>query len=60
MPHLERNCMNGKKFVDTNIMVYAYDLDAGSKRDVALERINDLWHHQRKTSTMAKSLRAFS
>ena len=39
--------MNGKTFVDTNIMVYAYDLDAGSKRDVASKSIKDLWQNQK-------------
>jgi predicted nucleic acid-binding protein len=34
--------MSDKTFVDTNIMVYAYDLDAGAKRDAALERVKDL------------------
>lgn len=38
--------MSGKIFVDTNIMVYAYDLDAGSKRDVSSKIIKDLWLNQ--------------
>lgn len=37
--------MNGSAvtFVDTNILVYAYDIDAGPKREVALNLISDLW-----------------
>jgi predicted nucleic acid-binding protein len=30
-------------FVDTNILVYAYDGDAGRKHDIAVELMNDLW-----------------
>ena len=36
--------MTGEKtFVDTNILVYAYDSDAGAKHDYAKERVIDLW-----------------
>jgi predicted nucleic acid-binding protein len=30
-------------FVDTNVLVYAYDLDAGPKHAVARDAIADLW-----------------
>lgn len=30
-------------FVDTNILVYAYDADAGVKRDRAIEKLRQLW-----------------
>ncbi len=30
-------------FVDTNVLVYAYDADAGQKRDEARERLRGLW-----------------
>ena len=32
-----------KVFVDTNIIVYAYDASAGEKHDKALEIMKDLW-----------------
>lgn len=36
--------MNGDKvFVDTNVIVYAYDSDAGEKHRVALNVMKDLW-----------------
>ena len=35
--------MKDKVFVDTNILVYAHDLDAGSKHDQAAEIITQLW-----------------
>jgi len=36
--------MNGDKvFVDTNVIVYAYDIDAGEKHRVAAEIMKDLW-----------------
>ena len=31
-------------FVDTNILIYAHDLDAGEKHRLAKEVIADLWH----------------
>ena len=37
--------MNGDKvFVDTNIIVYAYDRDAGKKYQIASKLVKDLWH----------------
>ncbi|MEW6213827.1 MAG: PIN domain-containing protein [Nitrospirota bacterium] len=33
----------GKVFVDTNIIVYAYDASAGEKHSKALEIMKDLW-----------------
>lgn len=30
-------------FVDSNVLVYAYDLDAGSKRDTARRLLEQLW-----------------
>jgi len=34
---------DAKMFVDTNILVYAYDLSAGNKHDKAKEIIKNLW-----------------
>ena len=37
--------MNGKKvFVDTNILVYAHDRDAGERHERARQLIDDLWN----------------
>ena len=35
--------MTDRIFVDTNILVYAYDLDAGNKRRVANKVISEFW-----------------
>ena len=35
--------MSGKEFVDTNILIYAFDLTAGHKRDKAIALIERLW-----------------
>ncbi len=35
--------MSGKIFLDTDILIYAHDLDAGNKHHVALEIVKDLW-----------------
>jgi predicted nucleic acid-binding protein len=35
--------MSGKRFVDTNILFYAHDRQAGFKHDRALQLVEDLW-----------------
>ena len=35
--------MNDKTFVDTNVLVYAHDVDAGPKRTIAASLLRDLW-----------------
>lgn len=35
--------MSGRTFVDTNVLIYAHDVDAGHKRDVARELLQNLW-----------------
>jgi predicted nucleic acid-binding protein len=35
--------MNGKTFVDTNILIYAHDVDAKEKHRVAKEALSELW-----------------
>jgi predicted nucleic acid-binding protein len=38
--------MSDRVFVDTNILVYAHDLDAGRKHQVATSLLRDLWESQ--------------
>ena len=35
--------MNGKTFVDTNVLIYAHDVDAGRKHVIARNVIRELW-----------------
>jgi len=35
--------MSGKTFIDSNILLYAHDLDAGKKRSMAEEALRELW-----------------
>ena len=35
--------MSGKTSVDTNILIYAHDLDAKAKHEIAKEVLRDLW-----------------
>lgn len=35
--------MSGKTFVDTNVLIYAHDVDAGGKREVAVTLLRGLW-----------------
>ena len=38
--------MTGRVFVDTNVLIYAHDLDAGIKHQVAVSLMEDLWEHE--------------
>ncbi len=35
--------MSGRTFVDTNVLIYAHDVDAGAKHEVAKQRLVELW-----------------
>ena len=35
--------MSGKTFVDTNVLIYAHDVDAGRKHDIANMLLRELW-----------------
>jgi predicted nucleic acid-binding protein len=35
--------MNGKTFVDTNVLIYAHDADAKEKHTIAKEAVYELW-----------------
>ena len=35
--------MNGKTFVDTNVLIYAHDVDAPAKNEIANRILRDLW-----------------
>jgi predicted nucleic acid-binding protein len=37
------NFMNGRTFVDTNILIYAHNLDAGTKHKIAKDVLQELW-----------------
>jgi len=38
--------MTARVFVDSNILIYAHDLDAGSKQERAAARLRQLWEDQ--------------
>lgn len=38
--------MSGKTFVDTNVLIYAYDLDAKKKHEIAKEVLRELWRER--------------
>lgn len=42
----EINYTKGRFFVDTNLLVYAYDSSAGRKRKVSSEILSLLWQHR--------------
>jgi predicted nucleic acid-binding protein len=35
--------MNGRTFVDTNVLIYAYDAGAGHKHEIAKRVLRELW-----------------
>jgi predicted nucleic acid-binding protein len=35
--------MNDKTFVDTNVLIYAHDIDAGAKHEIAKRIMRELW-----------------
>jgi len=35
--------MTGKTFVDTNVLIYAHDSDAGAKHEIARNLLRELW-----------------
>jgi predicted nucleic acid-binding protein len=35
--------MSGREFVDTNVLIYAFDRSAGAKRELALTLLDRLW-----------------
>jgi predicted nucleic acid-binding protein len=37
------NSMSAKTFVDTNVLIYAHDADAGAKHQIAKTVLRDLW-----------------
>ena len=45
-PGREMNYTKGKFFVDTNLLVYAYDSSAGKKWKTSLEVLSLLWTHR--------------
>jgi len=38
--------MSAVVFVDSNVLIYAYDVDAGAKRELAEARLRELWTSQ--------------
>jgi|SRR5690348_90638 len=40
------NSTSGKTFVDTNVLIYAHNLDAGAKREAARAVLAELWRER--------------
>ena len=38
--------MNGKIFVDTNVLIYAHDIDAKAKHEAAKRVLHELWNER--------------
>jgi len=48
-----------KQFFDTNILLYAYDLDAPEKRGVALDLVEQAWMHLDRATISVQVLQEF-
>jgi predicted nucleic acid-binding protein len=48
-----------KRFLDTNILLYAYDLDAPEKRAVAMEYLNGAWTKPGSVAVSVQVLQEF-
>ncbi len=48
--------MHAVRFLDTNILLYAYDLDAVGKRERALELVEDGWNRLGETAISVQVL----
>ncbi|MCX8492687.1 MAG: PIN domain-containing protein [Chthoniobacterales bacterium] len=48
--------MHAVRFLDTNILLYAYDLDAVGKRDRALELVEEGWNRLGETAISVQVL----
>jgi predicted nucleic acid-binding protein len=46
--------MSGKVFVDTNILIYAHDIQAGRKQEKAARILNELW--QARTGALSTQI----
>ncbi|TSA34020.1 MAG: PIN domain-containing protein [Verrucomicrobiaceae bacterium] len=51
--------MSASWFLDTNILLYAYDIDAGAKREIALRRVEEAFLHPDQTSISVQVLQEF-
>lgn len=52
--------MNATRFLDTNILLYAHDLDAPAKRKVALEFLEHGWNKPGETAVSVQVLQEFN
>ena len=46
--------MRDKVFLDTNILIYAHDIDAGEKHEISLEIVKNLW--ETKTGVLSNQV----
>jgi predicted nucleic acid-binding protein len=51
--------MRAERFLDTNILLYAYDLDAPSKRSIAQTLIERAWFRPGQTAVSVQVLQEF-
>lgn len=51
--------MSAERFIDTNILLYGYDLDAGSKRTIAVALLEEGWRYPGRNGISVQVLQEF-
>lgn len=51
--------MTAERFLDTNILLYAYDLDSPTKRDIAQALLEDAWIRPGRSAVSVQVLQEF-
>lgn len=46
------NSTSARTFVDTNVLIYAHNLDAGAKREIACDVLDKLWRERNGVLSM--------
>ncbi len=57
--YLETKFMRAARFLDTNILLYAYDLDAPAKRQIAQALLEKAWLQSGQTAVSVQVLQEF-
>jgi len=57
--YLETRFMRAARFLDTNILLYAYDLDAPAKRQIAQALLEKAWLQPGQTAVSVQVLQEF-
>jgi len=49
---MRERASGGRTFIDTNVLIYAHDVDAGGKHEIAKKLVDSLWEERRGVLSM--------